>query len=453
MSEDQGTPSAEEVAQLRAEVEQLREQVDADQHPRPHPASWGNRTGGWRPVVASILIVVAALLVPLSVLAVWAHDQVSNTDRYVKTVGPLAADPAVQKAVANRISTEIFDYLDVNQLTSQAVDALQNLGLPPRVSSSLSALAVPISNGVQSFVTEQVDNFVSSKAFQEAWVAANREAHAQMVAVLSGKKSGLVQVNGQTVSVNLSAVIDTIKTQLVARGFTLAKNIPEVNAQFTIFQSKDLTKAQRYYRLLDRVSTWLPILALVLLGVAVFIARDRRRFLMWAGIAVAISMVVLGAMLNIFRTIYLNQLPSTVNLPAATSVYDQLVHFIRLNLRAVLVVGLAVAIGAWLSGPSGSAVATRGWINRFIGSLRGGAEHAGLHTGRVGEFAARHHNGLRAVIVGATVLVYVQAAHPTGSWTLKLLVLMVVLLLVLEFLARPAGAASDTTDAAAPRGS
>jgi hypothetical protein len=43
--------------------------------------------------VATLLIVVACVLAPLGVVAVWARNQVTNTDRYVATVAPPASDP------------------------------------------------------------------------------------------------------------------------------------------------------------------------------------------------------------------------------------------------------------------------------------------------------------------------------------------------------------------------
>jgi hypothetical protein len=41
------------------------------------------------------------------------------------------------------------------------------------------------------------------------------------------------------------------------------------------------------------------------------------------------------------------------------------------------------------------------------------------------------------VVIGIALVVYVQAAHPTGGWTLKLLGITVVALLLLELIARP----------------
>ena len=81
--------------------------------------------------LAVALIVVGCMLAPLAGVAVWARNQVTNTDRYVRTVAPLASDPAIQQAVADQITSQIFTYLDVQGLTDQTVDALAQRDLPP----------------------------------------------------------------------------------------------------------------------------------------------------------------------------------------------------------------------------------------------------------------------------------------------------------------------------------
>jgi hypothetical protein len=134
-----------ELERLRAEVATLRSQLreaggDAERRQR------------WRTILATLLIVVACVLAPLSVVAVWARNQVTNTDRYVATVAPLAGDPAIQRAITDRITTQVFTYIDVRGLTTQAIDALASRGgLSPQVAGQLQALAGPIANGVESF--------------------------------------------------------------------------------------------------------------------------------------------------------------------------------------------------------------------------------------------------------------------------------------------------------------
>ena len=425
------TRELDEVAELRAEVERLKAE-----------STGRSRSGWWRPALVTVLVVLIAVLTPLGVIARWAHNEVADTDRYVESVAPLADDPAIQAAVTDQITAEITSRLQLQAVTEDAVAALQERGLSPTAATSLTALSGPLANAIEGFVRDQVAQLVASDQFQVAWEETNREAHGQMVAVLTGKDTDLVEISDNAVSVNLATVIDAVKQRLVDRGFALVERLPTVEAQFTIFQSDDITKAQSAFRLLSALNTLLPILLLVLLAAAVAVARDRRRALVAAMLAVAASMLLLGVTLNAFRMVYLDAIP-TDELPvdAAAAVYDTLVWFIRLNLRALLVLSLAVAFIAWVSGPSTAAVAVRGGTSRAIGWVRAGGERAGLDTGRFGSFLGTYKAVIRGAVLGLALLIYVMADHPTGAFTLTLVVGAALVLLVVELLARPAPAA------------
>src|SRR4051794_35891911 len=66
----------------------------------------------WRVITSRILVAMFCLSTVLSVLATWARFQIDDTDRYVRTVAPLASDPAIQAAVSTRVSTEISGFLN-----------------------------------------------------------------------------------------------------------------------------------------------------------------------------------------------------------------------------------------------------------------------------------------------------------------------------------------------------
>ena len=117
----------------------------------------------WRSVVATLLIVIACILAPLAGVAVWTKNLVTDADRYVATVAPLARDPAIQNAVADKITAEIFAHVDVQAITNQAVDALAERGLPPRVADPLHALSGPMASGVQGFVRTEVGKVVGQR--------------------------------------------------------------------------------------------------------------------------------------------------------------------------------------------------------------------------------------------------------------------------------------------------
>jgi hypothetical protein len=458
MSENSDMPVDEraELERLRSENAALRSQAGrggaADQETVRLPGGRSAARQRWRTVVATLLIVVACVLAPLSVVAVWTRNQVTNTDRYVATVSPLASDPAIQTAIADQITAQVFTYIDIKGLTTQAVEALSSRGgLRPQVAAQLQAFAVPIANGVQSFTRDQVGKIVASDAFTNAWIQANRTAHAELVKALTGEGGGAVTVENDTVSVNLAAFIQTVKAQLVASGFTLAERIPEVNASFVLFQSKDITRVRSGFNLLNTLGIWLPIIMLILLVLGVYVAKDHRRALVGAAVGIAVSMVVLALALAVFRSIYLDAVPANL-LPhdAAAVLYDTIVRFLRLGLRTILVLALVVAAGAFLTGRSVTAVRTREGVGRAIGWLQGGAEQAGFSTGPVGAWVYANKRALRIGAVTLAALVLVFWGRPTGRVVLGLTLALLVVLALIEFLGRRPGPGAVEAAPAAP---
>jgi hypothetical protein len=434
-----------ELERLRTEVAALRARAQADGTGGGRPDDGRPVRQRWRTIIAALLIVVACVLAPLSVVAVWTKNLVTNTDRYVDTVAPLASNPDVQNAITNTITAQIFSYLDVQTVVTQAADALASRA--PRAADGLRGLSGPIANGIESFARTQVANVVSSDAFATAWVQANRVAHQELVKALTGEGSSLT-VKDNTVSVNLAAFIQTVKQQLVASGFTLAGRIPEVNATFTIFQSDQVQRAQNGFHLLNVLGVWLPIIVLLLLAIGVYVAKSHRRALIGAGLGLAIGMVVLALGLAIFRTAYLNAVPSDL-LPhdAAAVLYDTLVRFLRIGLRTVAVLGLVVAAGAFLSGGSVTAVRTRQGLTRAINWLRSGATSVGFRTGPVGSWVHAHKRALRIGAVAVTGLALVFWGQPTGKVVILLAVLLLVMLGIIEFLGQPAPRAGQVPTA------
>jgi hypothetical protein len=427
------------LAELRAELDRLESAEGSGESSRGGSGG-ARRTGWWRPALVAVLLTVMAVLAPLAIVARWAHDEVSDTDRYVSTVAPLAHDPTIQRAVADRITAEILSRLQVSAVTDQALDALSAQGLPPAAATSLQALSGPLANAVEGFVGRQVTALVASDAFAQAWEEANRQAHTQLVAVLTGKDSDVVDVGKGVVSVNLATVIDAVKARLVDRGFALAGRLPTVQAQFTIVESADLAQAQTGFRVLSALNTVLPVVALLCLLGAVLAGRSRRRTLVVGALVLAGSMLLLGVALNAFRIVYLDAVPSA-DLPpdAAAAIYDRLAWFIRLALRSVLVLSLAVAFIAWVSGPGRAAVGVRRASGRVVDALRGRTMSAGLDTGRLGVALDTYRNPVRGGVLGVALLIYVMRDHPTGGFTLVLLAVAALLLLLVELLARPAG--------------
>ncbi|CCK26353.1 integral membrane protein [Streptomyces davaonensis JCM 4913] len=418
----------------QAELERLRARIaalEAEKETRPK-RHWVRST------LAVVLIVLGCILAPLGAVAAWTADLAGDTDRYVDTVEPLAKDRDIQNAVANRVTDAVMDRLDVPALISQTPVADR-----PLVEKALGRLGPSLQNAVRSFVHDKAQAVVASDAFETIWTEANRRAHDAVVKALTGEGGGAVKVENDTVTLDLGPVVERVKDRLVDEGMTVAGKIPEIHTSITLVQSEDIGRARTGFRLLELVGFWLPVISIVLIAGGVFLATHRRKALVAGALGFAFAVGLLGIALTIFRTVYLDALPSGVSQPAAESIYDTLVRFLRTSVRVAVVLGVVVALAAWLTGPGRRARFVRQMWHSGIGAVRSTADRAGLRTGRVGHYVHRHRGWISWLLVAAAVLAFVLWPYPTGAVVLGLALALLFALAVVDFVAEDESAAKD----------
>ena len=304
----------------------------------------GHATPRWRRILVSAFVILGCILAPISIHSVWIHNTLLNTDQYVATVGPLATNPAVQNALANRVTNEL---VDPNAIQQQIKTTLP---------SKVSFIAPFVANGVQQLAHRLALRVLQSPKFATLWDNLNRRVHTQLVALLKGK--GRFVKNGEVV-VNLGPVQDKVAAALDKAGIKgLAGKVKQANPQFVLIRSPALKDTQSGVRLLDALAIALPILTVLLLAAAFVLSAKRRRTILHAALGVAVAVALPLIAYNLLRDVYVNALPASVNSAAATAVYDQLLSFLRLALRTVFALALVTALGAWLAGPG--RVARRG---------------------------------------------------------------------------------------------
>jgi hypothetical protein len=441
----------DEVERLRARVAELETHLATRDDQPETPGETGRRSVWWG-VSSAILLTIAVVLAPLSVASVWADSILSDTDQYVETVAPLADDPAVQDAVADEVTTVIFQNLDVEAVTTQALETIAaQPDVPPRVAAALPTLAAPIVNGVEGFTRDQVETLLASPQFAALWAEVNRLAHEQVVTLLEGNEGGAVSAQGNNITLNLAPIVAEVQDRLVDRGFGLAANIPTVDRSFVLVESDAIADAQGFYSLLNTLGVWLPIAALALFVAGVVLARDRRRALLKGALGLAAAMIALGVVLALGRMWYVSTTPADVlTETAAGNVFDTMVRFLRTGIRAVGVLALVVALAAFLTGPSTAAVKTRATLEHGIGSAR---EETGWQTGRVGAWTYAHKRALQvaAAIAGGLVLMF--WSQPSGWVVVGIALVVLLALAVVEFLAQPPAQPAPTVPTApAPEG-
>ncbi|MGW0019214.1 hypothetical protein ACWDUD_12870 [Rhodococcus sp. NPDC003382] len=431
-----------ELERLRAEVATLRskaaevpaEGAPPERKPR-HALRW---------TAVAILTVLVGVLSIATVTARFVRGEVLDTDRYVTTVAPLASDPAIQNQIANSVTDEIFDRVDVQQLTSDALSALTDL-VPaaenaPRLDRAIDGLAPVIAGQARSFVNETVLSLVRSDQFDDLWIQANRAAHNGLVAVVTGDvgPSSVTVDESGTVSISLGTVIDNVKARLIDRGFTFAEKIPAIDKQFVLFQSPDLVRAQRAVSALDKAADILPWVTIAAAVAAVVVAPTGRRLraLAFVGVALAIGMFVLAVGLIIGRAIYLDQIPPDVLSPdAASTLIDTVLVPLRAALRGVAVLGLVIAVAAYLTGGSASATAVRRGFGRGLDTLQ--RARRTRPPNEVELWVARARVPLRVAIVAIGAVLLMFWRYPTGMVVVWIVIGVLLALLVLEVFVRP----------------
>lgn len=438
-----------ELARLRQEVATLREQTPSARETTVEQVSRPPRHG-LRWTAVAILLVLVALLAVLSVTTRFTRSQILDTDRYVSTVAPLGENPAVQAEITNQITDEIFDRVDVEGLTTDALTALtdvSNLAAnAPRLDQAVVGLAPVIAGQAKSFVHDTVGSLVRSQQFEDLWIQANRSAHNALVSVMTGDygpNSVEVDQSG-TVSISLSTIIDRVKVALIDRGFAFADKIPSVDKEFVLFQSPELVKAQRAVSALDKVSAVLPWLGIACAAAAVAVAPTGRRLraLSLVGLSIALGMLVLAIGILIGRAIYLDSVPTDILSPdAATAVIDTVLVPLRTSLRAVAVLGVVVGLGAYLVGGSSSALAVRRGYGQALDFVRHSS--SGRTPNQVERWANQLRVPLRCAIIGIAALLLLFWRYPTGLVVGWIVVIALVALVALEVLVRPARAAAQ----------
>ncbi|KRC49326.1 hypothetical protein ASE16_11235 [Leifsonia sp. Root227] len=450
------------IAQLESENATLREAIDngptqplppvdgttaaTAAAPRKHTRSWA-----WT-LLATVLILIGALLAPVSVIASWAKVQLTDTDAFVAAYAPLAKDPGVQSFITSETMDVIQQNVDVPAITSQVVDGITSLGTGPAATRALEALKGPAAQGIISLMRSTVDGFVRSDAFAQVWQEALRTSHAQLVATMQNDPKAAIAVGSDgSVGVQLGPIIDRVKEILVKQGLTFASQIPSVDRTITIAQNSSLPTIQLFYGVAVAAGAWLPWVALLFLAAGVVVARRRGLALVWAAVALAISMVIIVAGIAIGRLVFVGSVsPSLIPAGVARTVFDTLTTAMKDTGVAVLVLAIVVAVVAWYSGPFGVPRKLRGFFGSGVAWVREAAERHGITTGRTGEWIYAQRALLRAAVavIAAAIVLFVRPLTPgLIIWTL---VIAAVVVAILELVQRPVITVPETADDETP---
>src|SRR5271166_4075492 len=398
---------------------------DASGDTESPPGQHGERRTGRRRargVLAAVLVVLFAILLPVTILATWAHRTVANTDAYVATVGPIAASPQVQAALSAEITNEIYAALNPQQTIANA--------LPPKAAS----LAGPLSAGAKGYIQDAVNKLISAlKGDSKALQTTNGQVVLNLVPLLNealksvqAEASGLFGKNVTLPSITTST-IPAADCQKIAAA--IGHPLPPTCGQIALFPASSLTGAQHAYRAFNGIVLSLLILTPLAFIAALWASPRRRRTLLQLTIGGMLALIVAR------RAMYwlesdLTATAKPANRAALSVITGQVLHGFFDVTMWFLIGGLIVLAVALLAGPYRWAVATRAWGRRAAGSAGQLVSAAGGHASSDATvtWVRRHLELFRiggAVIAALAVLIF------DVNWVTLLII--AVLLALYEF--------------------
>lgn len=383
-------------------IEAEATKVGADKGPR------------WRRIATVVLLVVGTISLLVANVTVFLKRTLLDTESFVATLEPLAEREEIVDALSGEIASAIANAIDTRQLVADA--------LPEEAQT----LAGPIASGVEGFIGRTTREVIASDAFAQIWEEALRLVH-EAAAEIIGGGGDLVRTEGGEVQLDLSKVVQAVTDRLADAGLDLDLD-PDLGV-ITLYSSDQLAQLQDAIHFFDRLTIVMWVLTLAAFVGAVVASARRRRTVLVLGIAVAAAALVTLAGLDFLRSEIVDRISESQPRAAVAAAYDTVMRGFKTQSNLLTVLGLLLAAGAWIVGPSRGAVRIRTVV---VEQLRGRGTAIAPSSGALGTVRralAEHRGAFDAGAVIAGLVVLVLWDRPT------VLVLLIVTAIVFLFVA------------------
>ena len=368
----------------------------------------------WRIWASRVFLILFCISMVLSVVGIWARNQIVDTDRYIRTVSPLVDEPAFQAALVARTSNQIYSLLDdVFTRDTQSESERDRI------------LAAPLQSLLEDYINQTVQEFVTSDQFPPIWEEINRASHALAAAVLTGKDTQSITNEDGQITLDIALLLDAIIARLSERGIPLVDRMQVENwdTTFVVFESDALADAQGIVHLLERLALVLPIVALLSLAAAIVLSVNRRQTIAWSGLGLAVAMATFLLLLAFVRKGTVDALPTSVHKDAATVFFETVGRYLRTAARLLALLGLLIAAIAYFFRPGNWAKRETNALWKWITSVWSSVQAKLPSLEEAGAWLSSHPVGL-AVAIGVITCLLAIAWDPLSITGATAIILM-----------------------------
>lgn len=300
------------------------------------PAVRRSRTRG---AAVTALLIVGTLLMVGAGIGIWAQRQALDTDEWVNTSSDLLENEPIRTAVGLYLVDRLYDSSEVEQRLETR--------LPPR----LAPLAKPLAAGLKEVARRNAPRLLGTAVALDAWREANRAAHETLLRAIDGADV--------PVELNLGALLEE-----VAAGTGLppeaVERLPADIARLQIAPPEEIEKVRNAVDVFRAIGWVLFGLALVAFAVAIFLAPDRRRTTLSAGVCLILAGIAMLAVRKLAGDWVVGALAEAPNAHAVADDAWSIATSLMVSVaEGGMLLGLIVVVGAWLAGPGRRATKLR----------------------------------------------------------------------------------------------
>jgi len=413
---DAESVEVDDYAAMRAENEELRKQLAAQQSTTTKTRSSGQHT--WRKILAGVLAALAIITLVAGFSIVWLETTLGDEDQFVATLAPLPQEDSVASVLALRVADGVVEAANVEAYVAET--------LP----EELEFIALPVTNSITSVVATASKEVITSDVFSAIWSKALRVTHKAVSAVLSGNDGALVAEGGQ-VAIDLDEVAAQVVGEVESLGFDLPEGDFELGT-VVLYEDEQLATVQAIAQTLDTAGWFVPLLALVFIVAAIWVSYDRRRMTAILGFGTAIGLALSLIGLRMGRNWLINAIEEETRQIAAGDVWDTIVNRLFEMMWAGLILALIVGIAAWVMGPGSRARRTRAWAS---GTIEGWRRPVAADPNSFTNFVANWKPTIEVVAVAVGFVYIFFGPSPSGFSVLLTAVIVLAVVVATEVLA------------------
>ncbi len=282
-----------------------------------------------RTTFAALFGFLAVILLIASVLVVWLGGTLTNTDQYVKTVGPLVDKPDIQNFIVEKATDGLLenDEAPIQDIANELLGEGRATNLPIE----------QFKLQVRPIIERNLASVVKSQQFANVWKTSNKDIHSQLINQLNSDK--------QELTLNFRPVIDGAINSLSGTQLEFVKEKIELkeDAGTLKFEAQNLNNLRKVYDYVKKAMVMIVLCSLLAIILCVLISVHHLKTLRRVTVAVGVVAAILAAGLSSTSLISFNG-ADPLQKGATVALINSLTSQLRLSLIIISVVCLLIAL-------------------------------------------------------------------------------------------------------------